>query len=499
MKRGTTTADIDRELLERQGFHAFVLAAWPLIDPAPFVDNWHIARMCSVLESVARDCHDGKGREVCINVPPGMSKSLIGSVLWPAWIWAWWPESKFISATWEQRLTLKHARLMKDLVLSEWYQLRWPLTLEKEADGEIINAAKGYRTAATTGGTITGHHADIQIGDDIIREQDTRGSAADSGVALEKARGFWFITMATRQTGDHCSRVLLGQRLHEEDVYGRAIVDGYEHYCYPERYDPSIASPDDERTEPGEMLCPARRSREKSEALAKRLGTIAASAQLQQSPSPLGGAVIQRTWMGRFWRRLPTPIQQALHSGRPHPECELAIFGDLAFKGQLTSDWVVLQLWAKLAADRYLIDQVRDRMSFGESKAAVRNLRAKYPAVVGIYLEDAANAPAVQDDLKTEVPGLVLEPVGGGVYARATASTGFWQAGNVVLPNPAEHHWVAGFIEEHARYKGSKADTDDQVSASSLALVHWMSRGGTRFLEAMQAVQKARRGKGEAA
>jgi predicted phage terminase large subunit-like protein len=60
---------IQREL-GRRSFYDFYKMAWPELDPAPFVDNWHIGLICDELQAAAR-------REVlnlCIAIPPRHSK-----------------------------------------------------------------------------------------------------------------------------------------------------------------------------------------------------------------------------------------------------------------------------------------------------------------------------------------------------------------------------------------------------------------------------------------
>ena len=64
--------------------HDFVRAAWPLVVPnAAFVDNWHVGAICEHLTAQS----EGQLPRLCINVPPGSSKSTTVCVLWPAWEW----------------------------------------------------------------------------------------------------------------------------------------------------------------------------------------------------------------------------------------------------------------------------------------------------------------------------------------------------------------------------------------------------------------------------
>lgn len=466
-------------------FHAFVVDAWPLVEPRPMVPNWHITIIAEELATVARDCKaasesGGQGPELCVNVPPGMTKSLLASVLWPAWVWTWWPECKFISATGDERLTFKHGRLMRDLVESPWYQSLWPLKLTKRSDGELINERKGVRVAASTRGTITGHHADIRLGDDLIKEQESRGRPRAVARAMLEGVDFWFSTMETRTTGDHAAAVLFGQRLHKLDPYGRALLEGYRHIMFAMAFDPDRADRRDPRKVRGELLCEARKSAEAVAKLRKRLGPRAAGAQLDQDPHPEGGTVLSPECLGHRYSKLPAPVRQAMETGESALGLDWLTSWDFAFKGELHSDPTVGQLWCRYQATFYLIDQVRGRWKFGAAKQRVRDFTAKYSWVTTHLFEDAANASAVEDDLKKEIPGLILEPLGGGCYARCEAVSGYWEAGSVKLPEEAP--WLSGddgFVTEHECFTGSDVDTDDQVAASGLALVHW-TRGAQR-------------------
>jgi hypothetical protein len=83
LERPRLTDEIDRELATRR-LREFVRLAWPIIKPSTqFVQGWHIDAIIDHLEAVTR----GDIRNLLINVPPRYMKSLLVSVLWPAWEW----------------------------------------------------------------------------------------------------------------------------------------------------------------------------------------------------------------------------------------------------------------------------------------------------------------------------------------------------------------------------------------------------------------------------
>jgi len=75
--------EIDQELC-RRSLTEFVRAAWHVVEPGtPYVHGWHVDAIAEHLEAVTA----GQITRLLINVPPGCSKSLVTSVLWPSWVW----------------------------------------------------------------------------------------------------------------------------------------------------------------------------------------------------------------------------------------------------------------------------------------------------------------------------------------------------------------------------------------------------------------------------
>jgi phage terminase large subunit-like protein len=80
---------------------------------------------------------------------------------------------------------------------------------------------------------------------------------------------------------------------------------------------------------------------------------------------------------------------------------------DLAFKNLETSDYVVGQVWAAVAADRFLLDQRRERMDMPRSVEAIRRMSEQWPRAAAKLVEDRANGPAVIATLKHDIAGLI--------------------------------------------------------------------------------------------
>jgi phage terminase large subunit-like protein len=353
------------------------------------------------------------------------------------------------------------------------------------------NTSGGGRFCAGTGGTVTGHHGHFLLSDDILKEQLSRkGAIQIVSRNMAEAEDFFFKSLSSRGAPPGPTRILNGQRLHAKDPFTRAYSDGFRKIVFPLHFDPERADPRDHRTEPGEIFCPKLRPVEYWNELIIKLGPTAARAQLEQNPGDPEDKLLRREYFAERWTDLPPQLKETMRVKRVGPGQLWITAWDLTFKEKTLSSksWVVGQVWCAFESRFYLVDQVRDHMGFRQSVEAIKDLARRYPWITKHLLEDAANAAACQDELKAKVTGIILEPVGGGTFARTQAVEGVWATGAVITP--ADAPWMGGstgFLEEHVDFDGT--GTTDQVSASSLALVHFNSGNkGQKFIDSMAAL-----------
>lgn len=290
-----------RAYVYKKTLHQFVTEAWPIVEPdQPFINNWHIERLCEVLEAITR--HEIK--RCIINIPPGMMKSLLVSVFWPAWMWANNPKLRMLTAAYGQHLTVRDNLRVRDIVNSPWYQENFPLQLvaDQNTKTRFNTSAGGWRIATSVGGVATGEHPDlITIDDAITAEQATSEPE-------RTAANRWFDrTISTRGVSRDASIVVVGQRLAEDDLPGYLLQrPGWTHVCFPMRYMKTrpktesdagyTADPRDPRTEEGQLLWPTLFDEQKVKMLEIDLGPYGTAGQLQQQPAPEGGGLFKRDW-----------------------------------------------------------------------------------------------------------------------------------------------------------------------------------------------------------
>lgn len=280
---------------------AFIKHAWAVIEPGqPYIHGWHIDAICEHLEAITA----GDINRLLINIPPGTMKSLAVGVFWPAWEWGpkGKPSTRIVAASHEQGLAVRDNLRARRLIASDWYQGFWGssvvLTKDQNAKIKFENDATGFRQAAAAG-SITGARGDRVIIDDPHSVEGASSEAQRNSVVD------WFLeAVPTRLNNpDRSAIVVVMQRLHDRDVSGVILAKdlGYDHLCLPMEFETGRACKTsigfvDPRTEDGELLFPARFSRETVERDKKVMGSYAVAGQFQQRPAPRDGAMFKRAW-----------------------------------------------------------------------------------------------------------------------------------------------------------------------------------------------------------
>jgi predicted phage terminase large subunit-like protein len=273
----------------------FVKRAWHLIEPAtPLVWGQVLDVMCKELEQIFFD--PGFQPRLLMNVPPGTMKSILVSVMFPAWVWTIKPSESFTGAAHEQGLAIRDARKMRIIVESDWYQARWPLKLSIDANAKTLfeNEKRGFRQAMPFG-SLTGRRSNYVLIDDPLSAED-----ANSEAAIKEAERIFRETLPTRINNDQSAIIVIMQRLAQSDTSGLILEHktnyGYKTLILPMRFEADRADPKDWRTVDGELLFPERYSERAVSALEEILGPYGAAGQLQQRPQPRDGGLFNRAW-----------------------------------------------------------------------------------------------------------------------------------------------------------------------------------------------------------
>lgn len=438
----------------------FVREAWHILEPeTKYIHSWHIDAICGHLEAVT----EGRISRLLINVPPGSSKSLIVSVLWPAWEWG--PcgrrSLRYLTTAFNDGPVKRDTRKCRDLIASEWYQSLWPdVRLTRTGETSFANASTGTREGVPFGSLTS------QRGDRLIIDDPHSTETAESDTErLNTTRKFREGAINRLNDQERSAIVVIMQRLHEQDISGVILSLGmeYVHLMLPMEFEPERACSTaigftDPRTDDGQLLDPVRFPLSVVEALKRDMGSYAYSGQYQQRPTPRTGGMFQR---GDF------EIVDAVPSGGRRVRAW--DFAASKPKPGRQPDWTVGVRMLMANETFYVEDVIRGRWSAAKVESLLRNTASQDGPMVTIRQPQDPGS-AGKSDAETKVRKLagysvVTKPPTGDKATRARPASAQAEAGNVkLLRGP----WNEAFLDEVCAFPN--AMFDDQVDAFADAL-----------------------------
>lgn len=470
-------------------FYTFIRDAWKVVEPATeYVDNWHIGAIAEHLQAVT----DGQIRDLLINMPPRFMKSTIVSVIWPVWEWAFKPATRWLYASYALPLSIRDALKSRRVIQSPWYQREYgrvfKLTGDQNQKSRYENDSTGYRIATSVGAAATGEGGDRLVVDD---PHNVKQSLSDP---LRQMAVDWMDqTWSTRRNDPKKStRVVVMQRLHEQDVSGHVLEQGgWEHLCLPNEYEPKVYVTgigwSDPRTVDGALLWPERFGSTEVTSAKTTLGSYGYAGQHQQRPTPRGGGMFKRSWW-KYYTSATLPKMVRIEQ-----------YIDSAFKDGVANDYSVIETWGTNGqGDYYLLDLWRGKVEYPDLIKAIHTQHAKWHTAtrpVAIVIEDKASGQSALQTLRrpspqldgTALPALPVIPFPQpgnqqqeqlaklSKVARADGVTPLVEGGRVHLPTKAE--WLDDYIAELERFPHGAHD--DQVDPTSMALSR-LPRAGVR-------------------
>lgn len=456
----------------------------------------HTQHISDRIAEAVRDVERGINRQLVIETPPRMGKSLLTSFWSPLWMLRRHPEWEMMLISYDGELSGSWARDMRTMI-EQKPQLGIALNEKKRAFYEWETLEKGGVYSASTRGSLTGRGARVMIIDDPIRDF----VEAHSATMRDNLWNWWLSVALTRLEPPYLV-IVMCTRWHEDDLIGRLLSKDYE--GNPKDWEeiriPAIADSDNDQLGrlAGQPLYSPLFEEDEESAVARwdstktNVGSYTWSAMYQQRPAPQQGAIFDMGWW-RFWTWDP---EKATEDGRVvflDPAATLAgqwvDSWDAAFKGGGSNDsrsggWVVGQRWMRKEANRYLLTQVRGHWSFTETLAKMKDWAKSDDHAISPWgdrvherlVEERANGAALIDVMREHVAG--IKPINPTVSkeARARVVTPEIESGNVFLPHPSDpgNEWVNDLLSELRNFPHDAAD--DQVDALTQALT--FLRGG---------------------
>jgi predicted phage terminase large subunit-like protein len=482
---------LDERLVYSGSLGEFTKAAWHVLEPGtPLKWNWHLDAMAAYLEAYAR--RDIK--RLILNVPPGSMKSLMVSVFMPAWIWTWDSSRRYINLTNEKGLATRDSRRMRDLIQSDWYQKLWSrevqLTHDQQEKTNFENTNKGFRQGMGISGNISGKRGTDLIIDDPI---DTKKAFSDVEIANVNDTYDQAVSSRLNDLSED-GICLIMQRTRTNDLTGHLLNkknQGWVHFKVAMEsegvpgYDPDkdigthiYAGKDirDNRKR-GELMFPARFTREAVDALKDDLGEYGTAGQLQQRPQPLGGGIIKK----KYWRIWP--------DDKPFPVAEHRFLSwDTGFSTQDVKDasYSAMTAWGifwNTQDQRYcmmLIGRWFERASYPVLRKQAQEFTLKYTPDAHL-IEKKASGHSLLQDLRRAGSGrsrvrLRSYSPDRDKISRAYAATASMDGGLVFIANKKWAHELIDLVAEFPNGAPPSADLTDTVTQAVLYLKsrHWV-------------------------
>lgn len=496
----TKQVEAAKELLvrrrARRGLIAFTEFTFQL-----FKSNWHHELIATTLERVYRTVsgtllpgEQPTARIVIITVPPRHGKSELASVRFPAWVMGQNPQLQVIHCSYSFELSRTFSSACRQCMQGEEYQRLWPCKFASDGSAQWQLAGKQNGRpnwiSAGVGGGINGQGANILIIDDPIKNAEE----ADSIVMRDKNWN-WYESTARSRLQPGGIVVLILTRWHEDDLAGRMIAKAKEDKNADQVEIINLPLVNTAAEGLVEGLPAYKALWESAYDHVWAAGTKATvspkvwNAVYQQRPRALEGNVIRMEWF-KFWQKPgnnlpPVRMNDGVKSWEIAPVTLPATFDDgaqswdMAFKDKKDSSFVVGQVWGRVKADKYLLYQKRERLTFTGSCDGVKELTSMFPEINLKYVEDKANGPAIIDTLRTEIGGFwPIEPQGT-KEARLEASAVDFKGGNVYVPHPSISPWVWDYISELVAAPNGMFM--DQADATSQYLNEIRKSGGGFF------------------
>lgn len=431
----------------------------------------HLERACEDIDLlIDNKLYNDKGDNVqflIVEMPPQHGKSQSITETLPSYYLGKFPMNRVIEASYGDDLARKFGRRNKQKIKQFGKEL-FNVSISKSSDSDTefeIEEHKGTMISRGIMAGITGQPAELIIVDDPVKNRQE----ADSPTYRERMKEEFLNSILTRLSANG-KLIIVQTRWHEDDLAGW-VKDNFKRVktitftCEAE--DNDILG----RTK-GDALFPEIGKDNEwlknfKEAYTTKEGSRAWNALFQQRPTTLEGNLIKRKWW-QYYKELPcmTYNEDGTIKNKYAGMVHMIMSVDATFKDGDTNDYVAIQVWGKRDTKEYLIDRLKERMDFPTTLQAIKTMKAKYPMLHQIIIEDKANGSAIISMLKKEIQGIIpVNPLGGKI-ARANAVSPMIEAGEVYLPEQAT--WVYDFIDEWSSFPN--AEHDDEVDCGTQAL-----------------------------
>tara|TARA_R100001086_G_scaffold176698_1_gene97546 strand:+ start:6432 stop:7898 length:1467 start_codon:yes stop_codon:yes gene_type:complete len=418
-----------------------------------FIEGAHHRIIAEKLEKVA----SGEIKRLIINMPPRHSKSEFASYLMPSWFLGRNPKLKIIQATHNTELAVRFGRKVRDLIDDPQYKEIFPNTNLKEDNksaGKWQTDVGGEYFAAGVGAAVTGRGADLFVIDDPHSEQDALSEGAFDN-AYE-----WYTSGPRQRLQPGGAIIIVMTRWGKKDLTGRLLAqqgsdimsDKWEVVEFPAIM-PS-----------GNPLWEEFWSKDALLSIKASLPIAKWSAQWQQEPTSVEGAIVKKDWWKMWDKEDIPPLKYVLQSY------------DTAFSKKESADYSAITTWGIFSPDEggpdniILMDAKRGRWNFPELKDIAFEEHEYWEPDMVLVEAKATGTPLIDELRLRGVPALGFSPgKGRDKVTRMHMVAPLFEAG--VVWAPTDKKYSDEVMEEVSSFPNG--DHDDFCDSMTLALMRF--------------------------
>lgn len=393
----------EMQLALHDSFYFYIKEAWSIIDPTPYIDNWYVECIAEHLQGQEEGVPELQ--KILLSIQPRTSKSNLGSVLYPSWIWLRDASRKLMTVSNKMDLAIELTTKSRALIESPWYQdmllpdKKFKFLDDSNTKEMYVTDKLGHRVSTSPGSIIIGKGGDTFIVDDPNDIRDL-GSAARQKTVID----FYTNGLRNRQNNmTNSTWLVIQQRLGKTDLIQHLLDnegDDWFHLVLPTEYTPkyTFISPigyNDPRTVEGELL-DSKRFTPKFIEQEKKNSFMWWSAY-QQQPRSLEGNIIKQSHL-RHYTVFPKKVDFYI--------CSV----DLAESKGTQNDYTVATVWAISNKQMFLAELFREKLDFDQQLLLVALLNYYYTVHLDIQLkiliEAKSNASALINMLQKDIPNI---------------------------------------------------------------------------------------------
>lgn len=481
---------IGQRLIER-GFRTFFLYLFKIIEGREFIVEPIHSDLFVIFENLYKQVIIRSN----VNIPPRSAKTTMAKYF-IVYCWTINPKCNFIYTSYSQSLLSSISSEIQQILEHPAYKAMYPnnrvTTAEEIAkplndfwedylyketgknlytSKRIMTYAGGVCLFSSIGAQITGYGAGIRnskgfsgalIIDDANKPADIRHQ-----VMREKVLTYYSETLLSRLNNSNVAIVNIQQRLHIEDLSGLLQA----RYQFETLAKPLI-------DENGVCQIPSQYTKQRLEEL--QIDNYVFSAQYQQQPIILGGAVIRREWFKYY------------QTGKDYNYKRILITADTAMKVKEHNDFSVFMVGAITPENKlHILDMVRGKWEAPDLKQIALNTFNKYRIIPktgvtcsGLYVEDKASGIGLVQELQRA--GLPISPLKCDTdkLTRTESILTYIESGQVLLPNDENYGFNPELIKECESFTRDDSHLhDDIVDALDYLIIEGLAKQSVSLLD----------------